>query len=141
PLRQKILDAAAAAYQHKRDVIGEEIFRLEKYIMLQVLDSLWKEHLAAMDHLRYGIHLRAYAQKNPKQEYKREAFDLFEKMLDNLKSEVVRILAHVEIRGQDELEQLEQQRRDEEARKKIQFQHAQASAMALAEEGEGVAPP
>src|SRR5690606_28454641 len=129
PLREKIIDACSAAYQEKRDAIADEIYRLEKYIMLQVLDSLWKEHLAAMDHLRHGIHLRAYAQKNPKQEYKREAFAMFEQMLDNLKREVVRILSHVEIRGQDELEQLEQQRREEEARKKIQFQHAQASAM------------
>jgi preprotein translocase subunit SecA len=129
PLRAKIMDEVNAAYQRKREAIGEEIFRLEKYIMLQVLDSLWKEHLSMMDHLRYGIHLRAYAQKNPKQEYKREAFALFEQMLDNLKREVVRFLAHVEIRRQDELEQLEQQRREEEARKKMQFQHAQVSAI------------
>ncbi|MDB6061847.1 MAG: preprotein translocase subunit SecA [Verrucomicrobiaceae bacterium] len=133
-LREKILEAATVSYQQKRDGIGEEIFRLEKYIMLQVLDSLWKEHLALMDHLRHGIHLRAYAQKNPKQEYKREAFELFELMLDNLKREVVRILSHVEIRREDELEQLEQQRREEEARKKIQFQHASASAIT---EGDG----
>jgi len=130
PLRAKIMDEVNAAYQRKREAIGDEIFRLEKYIMLQVLDSLWKEHLSMMDHLRYGIHLRAYAQKNPKQEYKREAFALFEQMLDNLKREVVRFLAHVEIRRQDELEQLEQQRREEEAHKKMQFQHAQVSAIA-----------
>ena len=130
PLRAKILEEASAAYQRKRDSIGEEINRLEKYIMLQVLDSLWKEHLATMDHLRYGIHLRAYAQKNPKQEYKREAFELFEQMLESLKREVVRILSHIEIRRQDEIDQLEQQRREEEARKKIQFQHAEISAMA-----------
>jgi preprotein translocase subunit SecA len=142
PLRQKILDASAAAYQNKRNGIGEEIYRLEKYIMLQVLDSLWKEHLATMDHLRYGIHLRAYAQKNPKQEYKREAFALFEQMLDNLKREVVRFLSHVEVQRQDELDQLEQQRREEEARKKIQFQHAQASALADGDEEEhAIAPP
>jgi preprotein translocase subunit SecA len=134
PLRAKILAEARASYQHKRESIGEEISRLEKYIMLQVLDSLWKDHLATMDHLRYGIHLRAYAQKNPKQEYKREAFALFEQMLDNLKREVVRILSHIEIRRQDEIDQLEQQRREEEARKKMQFQHAEISAMAGDEE-------
>ncbi|MFT3928667.1 MAG: preprotein translocase subunit SecA [Spongiibacteraceae bacterium] len=139
PLRAKILEEAKASYQHRRDSIGEEINRLEKYIMLQVLDSLWKEHLAMMDHLRYGIHLRAYAQKNPKQEYKREAFAMFEQMLDSLKREVVRILSHVEIRRQDEIDQLEQQRREEEARKKIQFQHADASAMA--DDGEEPAMP
>ncbi len=134
PLREKILSEANASYQRKRASLGEEINRLEKYIMLQVLDSLWKEHLATMDHLRHGIHLRAYAQKNPKQEYKREAFELFEQMLNSLKREVVRILAHIEIRRQDELEQLEQQRREEEARKKMQFQHAEISVMSGDEE-------
>ena len=135
PLREKIVEATGAAYLAKRETIGAEIVRLEKYIMLQVLDTLWKEHLATMDHLRYGIHLRAYAQKNPKQEYKREAFALFEQMLDNLKREVVRFLAHVEIRRQDELDELEQQRRAEEARKKMQFQHAEVTALAEGDEG------
>ena len=69
--------------------------KIEKQIMLQVLDTLWKEHLATMDHLRQGIHLRAYAQKNPKQEYKRESFELFEQLLVNLKYEVVKFLSHV----------------------------------------------
>ena len=141
PLREKIIAEATTAYQRKRDSIGAEIFRLEKYIMLQVLDSLWKEHLATMDHLRYGIHLRAYAQKNPKQEYKREAFELFQQMLDSLKRDVVRFLSHVEVQRQDELERLEQQRREEEARKKIQFQHAQISAMAEGDEEEHAVPP
>jgi preprotein translocase subunit SecA len=136
PLRAKIQEAAAGVYQDKRNGIGEEMFRLEKYIMLQVLDSLWKEHLATMDHLRYGIHLRAYAQKNPKQEYKREAFALFEQMLDTLKRDVVRFLSHVEVQRQDELDRLEQQRREEESRKKMQFQHAQASALADGDEEE-----
>jgi preprotein translocase subunit SecA len=134
PLREKILAAATANYQNKRASIGDEINRLEKYIMLQVLDSLWKDHLATMDHLRYGIHLRAYAQQNPKQEYKREAFELFQQMLNTLKREVVRILSHIEIRQQDELDRLEQQRREEEARKRMQFQHAEASAMTGDEE-------
>ena len=70
--------------------------------MLQVLDTLWKEHLATMDHLRQGIHLRAYAQKNPKQEYKRESFELFEELLTNLKYEVIKFLSHVQIQSQDE---------------------------------------
>jgi len=140
-LREKIVEAVNAAYLHKRETIGPDIARLEKYIMLQVLDTLWKEHLATMDHLRHGIHLRAYAQKNPKQEYKREAFMLFEQMLDNLKREVIRFLSHVEIRRQDELEQIEQQRREEEARKKMQFQHAEVAALAGGEEEEGAAPP
>ncbi len=141
PLRAKILDEASAAYLRKRAAVGPEITRLEKYIMLQVLDTLWKEHLAMMDHLRYGIHLRAYAQKNPKQEYKREAFAMFEQMLNNLKREVVRFLSHVEVRRQDELEQLEQQRRDEDAHKKMQFQHAQVSAIAEGDEEEHAVQP
>jgi preprotein translocase subunit SecA len=128
-LRERIVADVNAAYARKRESIGDEIVRLEKYIMLQVLDGLWKEHLSMMDHLRHGIHLRAYAQKNPKQEYKREAFALFEQMLDNLKRDVVRFLSHVEIRRDDELAQLEQQRRDEEAHRKMLFQHAQVSAI------------
>jgi preprotein translocase subunit SecA len=128
-LRERIVADVNAGYTAKRESVGAEIVRLEKYIMLQVLDGLWKEHLAMMDHLRHGIHLRAYAQKNPKQEYKREAFALFEQMLDNLKRDVVRFLSHVEIRREDELEQLEQQRRAEEAQRKMQFQHAQVSAI------------
>ena len=82
-----------------------------------------------MDHLRQGIHLRAYAQKNPKQEYKREAFSLFESMLSSLKHDVVRFLANVRIQREDELEELERQRREEQARKQMEFQHANASAM------------
>ncbi len=128
-VRERILDAAAEAYQRKRDEVGAEVNRLEKMVMLQVLDNLWKEHLQMMDHLRHGIHLRAYAQKNPKQEYKREAFELFQRMLDSLKSEVVRFLSHVQIRREDELDRIEQQRREEEARTRMQFQHADASAL------------
>jgi preprotein translocase subunit SecA len=142
PLRAKLLEAATAAYQKKRQEIGPEMARLEKYIMLQVLDGLWKEHLQTMDHLRQGIHLRAYAQKNPKQEYKREAFELFQSMLETLKHDVVRYLSHVQIRREDELEQIEQQRREEEVRKQMQFQHAEISALAGDEEGsEMPAPP
>jgi preprotein translocase subunit SecA len=110
--------------------------------MLQVLDTLWKEHLATMDHLRQGIHLRAYAQKNPKQEYKREAFELFQQMLENLKSEVVRFLSHVQIRREDEVELAEQRRREAEARKSMHFQHAEVSVLAAADDGdEAESPP
>jgi preprotein translocase subunit SecA len=140
PLRERIIADVNAAYALKRESIGDEITRLEKYIMLQVLDGLWKEHLSMMDHLRHGIHLRAYAQKNPKQEYKREAFALFEQMLDNLKRDVVRFLSHVEIRREDELAQLEQQRRAEEAQRKMQFQHAQVSAIEEGDEEQNAVP-
>ena len=129
PLREKILAVIVDAYEAKAKEVGPEIRKLEKHIMLQVLDNLWKEHLATMDHLRQGIHLRAYAQKNPKQEYKREAFNLFESMLNSLKHDVVRFLANVRIQREDELKELEYQRRQEQAKKQMQFQHADASAL------------
>ena len=128
-LRKKITTVIADTYSAKAEEIGPDIRRLEKHIMLQVLDNLWKEHLATMDQLRQGIHLRAYAQKNPKQEYKREAFSLFESMLDALKSDVVRFLANVQIQREDELETLERRRRDEAAAKQMEFKHENASAI------------
>jgi preprotein translocase subunit SecA len=82
----------------------------EKAVMLQVLDSQWKDHLAAMDHLRQGIHLRGYAQKNPKEEYKREAFQLFSDMLDRIKHEVISLITRVQIREEQDIEALEAQR-------------------------------
>ncbi len=137
PLREKILGVITAAYEEKSKDIGPEIRKLEKHIMLQVLDNLWKDHLATMDHLRQGIHLRAYAQKNPKQEYKREAFSLFESMLSSLKHDVVRFLANVRIQREDELEELERQRRQEQAQKQMEFQHAEASALPAEEQETG----
>ena len=119
--------------------------KIEKQIMLQILDTLWKEHLATMDHLRQGIHLRAYAQKNPKQEYKRESFELFQQLLDNLKYEVIKFLSHVQIQHPDEAAAIEEQRRLESSREQLAFQHAEASAMepeagALGEPEEPVQP-
>lgn len=133
-LRQKIIEAVQSAYDSKSESVGPDMRKIEKQIMLQVLDTLWKEHLATMDHLRQGIHLRAYAQKNPKQEYKRESFELFEELLTNLKYEVVKFLSHAQIQSRDEAEAIEQQRREAAAREQMAFQHAQASGMA-AEEG------
>ena len=129
-LREKIFEAVQAAYDRKCAEVGPDMRRIEKQIMLQVLDTLWKEHLATMDHLRQGIHLRAYAQKNPKQEYKRESFQLFEQLLVNLKYEVVKFLSHVQIQRRDEAAAIEQQRREAAAREHLAFQHAQAPAMA-----------
>ena len=128
-LREKILAEVSARYQAKVDEVGPEFHRFEKQLMLQILDNLWKEHLATMDHLRQGIGLRAYAQKNPKQEYKREAFELFQAMLENLKHEVIRYLSHVQIRREDEAELLERRRQEEQARQKMQFSHAEASGL------------
>ncbi|MCE0494261.1 preprotein translocase subunit SecA [Vibrio salinus] len=131
-LRERILDEAVAIYKQKEEVVTSEILRnFEKSVMLQSLDTLWKEHLAAMDHLRQGIHLRGYAQKDPKQEYKRESFELFEEMLDSLKFDVISILSKVRVQQQEEVEQMEEQRRiqAEEAARKAQTQHQQENAL------------
>lgn len=111
-LRERILAAAIDAYKAKEEIIGSESLRsFEKMVMLQTLDSMWKEHLAAMDYLRQGIHLRGYAQKDPKQEYKRESFSMFSSMLESLKYEVIAILSKVQVRMPEEVEAIEQQRR------------------------------
>tara|TARA_R110002072_G_scaffold90500_3_gene202393 strand:+ start:21818 stop:24550 length:2733 start_codon:yes stop_codon:yes gene_type:complete len=113
-LRKKILETVVANYAEKEISAGAQSMRaFEKQVFLHILDTLWKEHLASMDHLRQGIHLRSYAQKNPKQEYKREAFALFESLLDNLKHDVVRVTSHVRIQTPEELAAIEQQRKEE----------------------------
>ena len=99
-LRRRIVDELLAIYQGKEEQAGsEQMRRIEKEVMLFTLDSQWKEHLAAMDYLRQGIHLRGYAQKNPKQEYKREAFEMFSNMLDSIKQEVVEILSRLQLQA------------------------------------------
>ena len=116
-LRERILAQSIEVYQRKEEVVGAEMMRhFEKGVMLQTLDSLWKEHLAAMDYLRQGIHLRGYAQKDPKQEYKRESFSMFAAMLESLKYEVISTLSKVQVRMPEEVEELEQQRRMEAER-------------------------
>ncbi len=116
-LRERILQSAVETYQRKEEVVGAEMMRhFEKGVMLQTLDSLWKEHLAAMDYLRRGIHLRGYAQKDPKQEYKRESFSMFAAMLESLKYEVISTLSKVQVRMPEEVEAMEQQRREEAER-------------------------
>ncbi|WP_346837141.1 preprotein translocase subunit SecA [Microbulbifer sp. SAOS-129_SWC] len=134
-LREKIVTAAQDAYKAKSERIGESsgdanlMPTIERQIMLQVLDQLWKEHLSSMDHLRAGIGLRAYANKNPKQEFKRESFHLFQSLLDNLKHEVVRVLAHVEPMTREQMEEMEQRRLEEQRRMQLEMQHAQASGI------------
>ena len=116
-LRERILENAKEQYLRKEEVVGSEMMRnFDKGVMLQTLDSLWKEHLAAMDYLRQGIHLRGYAQKDPKQEYKRESFNMFATMLESLKYEVISVLSKVQVRMPEEVEALEQQRREEAER-------------------------
>ncbi len=116
-LRERIMELAKESYARKEEVVGAEMMRnFEKGVMLQTLDSLWKEHLAAMDYLRQGIHLRGYAQKDPKQEYKRESFAMFAAMLESLKYEVVSVLSKVQVRMPEEVEAMELQRREEAER-------------------------
>ncbi|MCL6268962.1 preprotein translocase subunit SecA [Sansalvadorimonas sp. 2012CJ34-2] len=128
-LRDRILETVVESYETKKQVAGEEALRqFEKHILLRILDDKWKEHLSTMDYLRQGIHLRGYAAKNPKQEYKREAFELFSQMLTDIKHEVIRVLSHVQVQQDDQTEELERQRREELARR-MQFQHEQAVAL------------
>ncbi len=129
-LRQKIEAEYRAAYQLKEDQAGAEAMRhLEKSVMLQVLDERWKEHLANMDHLRQGIGLRGYAQKDPKQEYKREAFALFESLLETVKYEIVGLLSKVQFRSEEELAQMEAERE----RQQMQFEHPTLNAESAAD--------
>ncbi|MCE9846548.1 preprotein translocase subunit SecA [Aeromonas allosaccharophila] len=136
-LRERILDEATKLYAHKEELVGKEVLRnFEKAVMLQTLDGLWKEHLAAMDHLRQGIHLRGYAQKNPKQEYKRESFDLFTQMLETLKRDVVSILSRVQVQERDVEAMEEQQRQQAEAAPRT-YTHAAAESQLADEEAAG----
>ncbi|RLM28276.1 preprotein translocase subunit SecA [Brenneria alni] len=131
-LRERIFQQAVEVYQRKEEVVGSEVMRnFEKGVMLQTLDSLWKEHLAAMDYLRQGIHLRGYAQKDPKQEYKRESFAMFAAMLESLKYEVISTLSKVQVRMPEEIEVLEQQRREEAERlaRQQQLSHQEEASL------------
>lgn len=115
-LRQRIESEVIGAYEQKAAGVGEEVIRhLEKAVMLRVLDEQWKDHLAQMDHLRQGIGLRGYAQKNPKQEYKREAFEMFTDVLERVKNETIGILSKIQIQTSAEVEELEVQRRRQSA--------------------------
>ncbi|WP_429108613.1 preprotein translocase subunit SecA [Aeromonas veronii] len=136
-LRERILDEATKLYAHKEELVGKEVLRnFEKAVMLQTLDGLWKEHLAAMDHLRQGIHLRGYAQKNPKQEYKRESFDLFTQMLETFKRDVVSILSRVQVQERDVEAMEEQQRQQAEAAPRT-YTHAAAESQLADQQAAG----
>ncbi|WP_129991314.1 preprotein translocase subunit SecA [Rahnella sp. CFA14(1/10)] len=135
-LRERIMEIAKESYARKEEVVGAEMMRnFEKGVMLQTLDSLWKEHLAAMDYLRQGIHLRGYAQKDPKQEYKRESFAMFAAMLESLKYEVVSVLSKVQVRMPEEVEAMEIQRREEAERlaRQQQLSHQDQQEIEVAE--------
>ena len=134
-LRDKILDTLLEDYGAKERLVGSEGMRqYEKFILLQVLDRLWKEHLAAMDYLRQSIGLRGYAQKNPKQEYKRESFNMFSELLDRIKHEAVTILSKVQIRAREEVEDLEQEGHKQPVN--VSYQHQEAGGMQEAAQAE-----
>ncbi len=125
-MRQKILAALEADYEQKQTNVGPQVMRyIEKEVMLRTLDQHWREHLAAMDYMRQGIFLRSYAQKNPKQEYKREAFELFSAMLDRIKFDTVTTVSKIQVRSQAEIEREEFERQQRLARA-LQLQHAEA---------------
>jgi len=129
-LRDRIIEKVGDAYQLKEAQYGKDIIRpLEKVIMLQTLDTQWKEHLSEMDYLRKGIGLRGYAQKNPKQEYKREAFEMFTAMLDRVKSDVITLLAKVQLRDESDIEEFKR-KQQEASQRDLELQHAAASASA-----------
>ncbi len=128
-IKSRVIENLAQEYEEKCEAVGDKMRAFEKQITLQILDGLWKEHLATMDHLRQGIFLRSYGGKNPKQEYKREAFALFQDLMTNLQQEVIKVLSHVRIRQEDQAEEIERQRAQELAAQKLNLQHQQASAM------------
>ncbi|MCC4308144.1 preprotein translocase subunit SecA [Alcanivorax marinus] len=138
-ITERVIEQLEAQYERKRAEIGPDTLRqIEKHLMLQILDRHWKEHLASMDHLRQGIHLRGYAQKNPKQEYKKEAFELFQTMLNQIQHELIRVVHSFEVRRDDEVERLEAQRR-EEAREQAEKMNARQEQLA-APSADGAAP-
>ncbi|TDR48718.1 protein translocase subunit secA [Tahibacter aquaticus] len=125
-------------FREREAMLGSEVMRaLERHVMLNTLDNCWKEHLASMDYLRQGIYLRSYAQKQPKQEFKRESFELFQDMLERIKLETTTLLARVRIRSEDEVQELEEQQRRQQMQAPLNFAHAEASG--FASEGEVLA--
>ena len=132
-IHKRVIEAAEAMFAEKERQVGPEVMRaLEKHVMLSVLDNAWKEHLASMDYLRQGIYLRSYAQVQPKQEYKRESFRLFQDMLARIKTELVQTLSRVRIRSEEEVAAMEAQQQQMAARaaRAMQFQHAETSGFA-----------
>lgn len=128
-VRLRIQQKAKDVYEEKASAIGANIRVIERQVMLQVLDTLWKEHLSRMDHLRQGINLRAYAQKNPRQEYKRESFELFQQMLENIKVETIHFLSKAEVRDREDIEQIERSKIEAQQRQKLEMNHDRVSAI------------
>ena len=129
-LRERILKVVDTHFQEKEEQSGSDVMRhFEIALMLNVLDQKWKDHLASMDYLRQGIGLRGYAQKQPMQEYKRESYEMFTSLLDSIKHEVIKILARVQVRAEEDVEAVEEQRRSDA---EMQFRHDQAASPAAA---------
>ncbi|MGH8040557.1 MAG: preprotein translocase subunit SecA [Rudaea sp.] len=136
-VREHVIAEVDRFFREKEAMYGSEIMRAaEKFFLLQVLDQYWKEHLAAMDYLRQGIYLRGYAQVQPKQEFKREAFILFQRMLDEVKSEVVQRLARIRIQNEAEVAAMEERQRQEAERRALEFQHAEAGGLPVPQRGD-----
>jgi len=142
-VRERAVQSLEQEYDAKAEEVGTELMHtIEKEYMLKFLDMHWREHLAGLDYLRQGIGLRSYAQKNPKQEYKREAFEMFGTMLDRVKFELIAFLSHVRVRGEEDVKAAQQRA----ATDKMQFQHAEAPALSAGPQAApprqtGIAPP
>jgi preprotein translocase subunit SecA len=140
-VRERVTELGLAAWKDREASIGVDLMRqFERSVMLQTLDHQWREHLASLDHLRQGIHLRGYAQKNPKQEYKREAFELFSDMLDRIKQDVVKYVLTVSVRSEQDVQAVEAP----EAVSNVKYQHAnyeEALAATAADGDVAIAPP
>jgi preprotein translocase subunit SecA len=136
-LKSKVTEILTEEYLQKCILVGDRMREFEKQITLQILDRLWKEHLATMDHLRQGIFLRSYGGKNPRQEYKREAFAQFTELMLALQQEVIKVLSHIQIKQDEAADAIERQREEESARARVNYQHQATSALANAEAEEG----
>jgi preprotein translocase subunit SecA len=137
-LKRKITKILSDEYKEKFSLIGDRMREFEKQITLQILDRLWKEHLATMDQLRQGIFLRSYGGKNPRQEYKREAFSQFTGLMRDLQQEVTKVLSHMQIKQEDSIEAMDKKREEERARSRVNYQHQKMSTLSNAETAETV---
>ncbi|MEM6988130.1 MAG: SEC-C metal-binding domain-containing protein, partial [Pseudomonadota bacterium] len=128
-IRDQLVETLASSHAEKTELVGaENMQRFEKFVLLRTLDDHWREHLAAMDHLRQSVGLRGYAQKNPKQEYKRESFELFSSLLDAFQREAISTISRVVVRDPAEVEAAERAQRIAAAQQAMQYQHAEASS-------------
>jgi preprotein translocase subunit SecA len=131
-----IAESASKKYKEKYLKIQDNLAQLEKQVMLQILDVHWKDHLAEMDHLRQSVGLRAYAQKNPKNEYKREAFEMFEVMLNEINSEAIKVLFRIELASEEEIQELEARSREAQQNREMKLQQEQIQPVIGSDQGD-----